>query len=362
MKKIFSALITLTMALSVLTGCQSNPSKPADDSNTQSKVEVSDNEGTDDVLKALSPRTVDGPVKIGLIPITMNTQYTMVINGAKEAIERNGGSDFAELIVQAPAGNASSIQEQSDIFANFLQQDLDVIVLSTESDEAMLPYIEQANQKNIPIVLFNFAEIKTPDDLYITHCGFDNYEACKGMGEWVAKQFGDEETEVAIIEGFPGVINTERIEGFKAGFADKPNIKVVASQPADWNREKGQSVAENMLTANPNIDMIWGAYDEMALGAVAAVKQQGLLGSIKIGGFDNTRDAYDSIKAGEMSATVDSAAKEMGTNIVAAIKSFCVDGEEIPHEYKSTCLVLDNDNIDEYDLENYEYVPRQVGE
>ena len=103
-------------------------------------------------------------------------------------------------------------------------------------------------------------------------------------------------------------------------------------------------------------------YDEMALGAVAAVKAKGMPDLINIAGYDNTKDGYESIKAGELTCTVDTASKEMGINIIKAIKDYVVLGKEVEKEINSTLVVYDQENIDTFDVENYIYVPREKAE
>jgi ribose transport system substrate-binding protein len=347
MRKLVAPLAGLAIMALALSGCSTSNQAPASDETAAAA------DGT-----VMEPTTKDAPIRIAFVPVVMNTSYDMVLSGIKEEIERQGGDDFAELLVQAPSGNTSSLQEQPNILEGLIQQDVDAIALATEDQNAVLPYIKAAADKGIPVFLFNMSEVSADDPYYVTNVSFDQYGASHQIGEWAVDHFGDEPTKVAVLEGFPGVVNTQRKDGFVDALEGHDNFEIVASQAADWTRAKGQSVTENILQANPDIDFIYGLYDEMALGAVAAVKGAGRLDDIVIAGYDNTRDGYESIKAGELTVTVDTASKAMGVGVVQAIKAFVLDGKKIDRSLMQTTVVYDASNIDSFDVNNYTYVPQ----
>ncbi len=349
-KPVTTMMLALALPALILTGCATS-NQPGTDSSTAPDAAVSGE-------TTLQPTTKDGPLKIAFVPVVMNTSYDMVLSGLKEEVERQGGDDFAEILVQAPSGNTSSLQEQPNILEGLIQQDVDAIALATEDQGAMLPYIKAAADKGIPVFLFNMAEVSADDPYYVTNVSFDQYEASHLIGEWAIDHFDGADTQVAVLEGFPGLVNSQRLDGFMDALADQSNFDVVASQPADWTRAKGQSVTENILQANPDVNFIYGLYDEMALGAVAAIKGAGKLDDIVVAGYDNTRDGYESIKAGELAATVDTASKAMGVGLVLAIKDFVVDGKKIPRSIMQDLKVYDQTNIDSFNTDNYTYVPQ----
>ncbi|NMB55508.1 MAG: sugar ABC transporter substrate-binding protein [Leptolinea sp.] len=307
----------------------------------------------------LKPTAKSTPITIAYVPNVMNTHYQMVLNGIKEQIERYGGEKFAKLLLQVPTSNTTSIKEQGDILENMVQQKVDVILLATESEEAEMPYMKAAAEAGIPVFLFNMAELRPDDPYYVSMIGYDQKNAGYLIGEWAVKHFGDKPTKVAILEGFPGVVNSMRLDGFKCAIEGKSNFNIVASQVADWTRAQGQAVAENILTANPDINFMFGLYDEMSLGAITAIKERKLLDQIAVAGYDNTKDANASIKAGEMMVTVDTAAKEMGINLIKSVKTFVVDNKPVDRIVNSKLVVYDQSNIGTFDEENYIYVTRQ---
>jgi len=222
-----------------------------------------------------------------------------------------------------------------------------------------VPIYEKAAQAGIPIFMFNMPVALSENPYYVANVGYDQYEAGRLMGLYVAETYGKKPTNLVIIEGLPGVHNQQRLAGFKAGLGDNPNIKIVASQPGDWVRDRAQSVMENLLTAHPGgIDVVWGMYDEMALGALAAIRGRGLQDKIAVLGYDNTPDAYEAIKRGEMAATVDTASKEMGYNLVMAVYDYLGKGKLVPKVINSEIVIWDQSTIGKFDTSNYTFVKK----
>jgi ribose transport system substrate-binding protein len=118
--------------------------------------------------------------------------------------------------------------------------------------------------------------------------------------------------EVAILQGLISQSTGQaRADGSKKGLTDC-GLKVVAEQTAEWDRAKGLSVTENILAGNPNIKGIFGSNDNMALGAVEALKSAAKLADVMVVGFDANPDAAASILAGDMTASVAQAPANMG--------------------------------------------------
>jgi len=297
------------------------------------------------------------PIKVGFTPTAMNTHYDVVIAGAKAAVEELGGPSVIDLVIQAPSSQ-SGTAEQMNIVEGWVQQGFDAIAICSANDQAMTPIYKKAAEKGIPVFVFNTPVPMSVNPYYVSNVGYDQDEAGRLMGLWLVQNFGSKPTNLAILEGLPGVHNTERMKGFKKAIDGTPNIKVAASQPADWVRDKGQSVMENILTANSNIDVVWGMYDEMALGALAAIKSRGMAGKITVMGYDNTPDAYEAIKRGDMHVTVDTAPKEMGYNLIMAVKKYVIDGEMVPKVINSKIAVWDQSNIAQFDTNNYKFVQK----
>jgi ribose transport system substrate-binding protein len=296
---------------------------------------------------AVKPRQLNRNLRVALVPVTMNTAYTMTINGAKEEIARLGNK--MELIVQAPSSNTSTIQEQGNILESLIQQKVDAIALATESDASMLPYLREAARANIPVFLFNMTEIDKENIYYVSSIGYDQYQAGYDIGKWVADNYGNKDTRIGVLEGYAGIVNTMRMNGFKDAIKNSPRIRIVASQTADWNRTGGQRVTESILVSNPDINLIYGPYDEMVLGGLIVIKERGLLGTIDVVGFGCTKDGVAAIEAGEMKATIDVGEKGTGFDIINAVNDFCLKGQAVEKVINRQSKVYDGTNLNELD-------------
>jgi len=302
-----------------------------------------------------APQKKSTPIRIGLCPTAMNTHYDIVIAGAKTAVKELGGSGVIDLVIQAPSGQ-SATNEQMNILEGWVQQNFDAITVCSANDQALTPIYRTAADKKIPIIHFNTPLAASVNPYFVSNVGYDQSEAGYAIAKWLGVNYGDKPFNIVIIEGLPGVHNTERMAGINRALAEYPNINVLESQSGDWVRNKAQSVMEDLLTKyGTKIDGVIGLYDEMSLGALSAIKSRNLGKEIVITGYDNTPDANAAIKRGEMHATVDTAPKEMGYQMIMAAYDYVVKGEMIPKVLNAELQVWDQKNIGQFDPSNYRF-------
>ena len=158
-----------------------------------------------------------------------------------------------------------------------------------------------------------------------------------------------EDLNVAIVEGLPSDVSTQRMNGFVNTVDEKyPGIKVVANQAGDWEREKGMNAAANMLQANPDIDVIFTLSDEMGLGAVQAVKQAN--SNAKVCSFDGNPNAVYSVQQGELYSTVYIGGPDTGIKCTDALNS-TFSGEKIEKTIMIDTEIVSSENADDYPAE-----------
>jgi ribose transport system substrate-binding protein len=150
-------------------------------------------------------------------------------------------------------------------------------------------------------VIFNSLTDLPGGEVY-AYVGYDQRKGGANIADWVNKVTGGN-ANVAILEGLPGFHSTERAGGFLDQIKRYPGIRVVATQPADWAREKGMNVAANMLQANSSINVFYGLNDEMSLGAGQAIKQMGLKGIVTVG-IDGNPNAMEAVNNDDQTATL----------------------------------------------------------
>ena len=141
-----------------------------------------------------------------------------------------------------------------------------------------------------------------------------------------------------------------RSNGYETVLSQYPDLKKVAKEVADWDRTKGHNKMQSMLQANPDIVGVISGNDEMALGAIAALKEAGKLANIKVGGFDGSPDAVAAIKAGELQYTVLQPVAVFSAEAVKQADNFIKTGKTgVDHEKQLfDCILITKDNIDKY--------------
>jgi len=205
---------------------------------------------------------------------------------------------------------------------DLITQGVDLIMINPTDSDAVGNAVAAANEAGIPVITLdrsaNSGEV-------IAHIASDNVAGGKMAGEFIIEQLGGK-GKVVELEGIPGASAArDRGEGFNAAIAES-DLEVVAKQTANFDRAEGLSVMENILQAQPEIDAVFAHNDEMALGALEAIKASGR--DIMIVGFDATDDAVKAVKAGEMAATVQQLPKEIGSiGVETAMK--VIAGEEV---------------------------------
>ncbi|WP_396640944.1 sugar ABC transporter substrate-binding protein [Microbacterium sp.] len=283
----------------------------------------------------------DDAIVIGQsLPTLDNPWYAAFAQGSQDMADSLG----VELrLVTNPANTPYEPASQIASIENLIAQRPDVIQIDPTSTDAINGAIDEARAQDIPVVTDGI-NVSTEVDASVVA---DNKQGGELAGAWVAEALTDG-GEVAVLEGTPGRdIIQQRQDGFDEGLSANPAAEIVASQIANLSREEGQTVSENILQANPDLAALWGASDTMALGALEALKAQGLAGEVLLGGFDGTPDAFAAIAAGEMAFTIDQVPYEMGAVAIALAYLIATDADHDGEVILDTKLV-DSANVADY--------------
>ena len=226
---------------------------------------------------------------------------------AVEAGAKAKGAELGvEVIVVAPPAE-SDVQAQITQIEDLIAQKVDGIALAPTDPNALAPVVDAAKAAGIPVVFVDTRGINEG----VTFIGTNNEVGAALAADFMCKNL-PAGSEVAILQGLISQSTGQaRADGSKKGL-EACGLKVVAEQTAEWDRAKGLAVTENILAGNPNIKGIFGSNDNMALGAVEALKAAAKLADVMVVGFDANPDAAASILAGEMTASVAQAPANMG--------------------------------------------------
>lgn len=282
---------------------------------------------------------LDTKVSIGsILKNNANEFWLMLAEGMKKA-----ANDFnAEIDIQATRTETDTAGQLS-IAETMIQNKYNALILSPLTNDNLNPAVQVAKSDGIPIINCNCEYIADCD----TFVGGLQIEIGRKAADYIAEKIGGK-GKVAIIEGVPGTFTSiQRVAGFLERIAQYPEIEVVASQPADYEVEKGMNVASNILTTTPDLAAFYCCNDNMALGAVEALRAANLLGKVVVLGVDGTGDAYKSIKAGELTATVDQFPEKNGYAVVeVAIR--ILGGQKLPKVVSTPIEVIDANNMAEF--------------
>lgn len=222
------------------------------------------------------------------------------------------------------------------------------IILDPANADGSIGAVKKAVAANIPVFLIN-AEINQ-EGLAKAQLVSNNAQGAALGAQHFVEDMGEKGNYVELF-GAPSDNNAQtRSNGFETVLSQYPDLQKVASQVADWDRTKGHDKMQSMLQANPDITGVISGNDEMALGAIAALKEAGKLENIKVGGFDGSPDAVAAIKAGEMQYSVLQPVATFAAEAIKQADSFIKTGKTGVDAEKQLfdCLLITKDNVDKY--------------
>ena len=200
-------------------------------------------------------------------------------------------------------------ENQVKALRNFITQGVDYILFTGVVTTGWEEVLKEVNEAEIPLILIDRMPDCMADIEYAGAFGGDFVEEGRRMARWTVNYMNTtEEVNIAILEGTTGAAAaTDRTAGIMEVLAGYPNYKVIASQTGNFTRAEGQAVMESFLKAHADIDVLLAENDDMALGAIDAIKAAGKVPGkdIIIVGCDSVKAAFDAIVAGEMNATIE---------------------------------------------------------
>lgn len=284
-----------------------------------------------------------GRQRIALVMKTANNPFFIEMQkGAEEAAKRLN----VELVVQA-AEREVDVEKQMQIVENLIQTRVAALCVTPSGSREIVPAIDKANRANIPVVIVDTRvdakALSESGGRVATFIGSDNYEGGKIAGEFLAKRLGGK-GKVAVLEGIPGhETGDSRLRGFRDALKATPGVEIVASQTANWERDQGFNVFQNILQSHPDVQAVFACSDLMALGAVEAIAAAKKTGQIAVVGFDATSEARDAIVKGTMDASVAQSPAQMGALAVEnAIK--LLKGEQVQPEFVVPIKLINKEN------------------
>ena len=290
-RKTWAAGVALTAGLALaLAGCSGDDGGDDTDTGTDTGTD----EGTDDGGD-------DGElISVGFVAVGPE-------GGWRAANEKNIQDTFTEEagfdLSYAPATNLDQAS-QIAAFTSFVDEGVDVILLSATEGSGWEDPLMRAQEAEIPVILIDRGIEPDDSSLYVTRIAPDNFVVAQGVAEWAVSVLPDGGNYFTL-EGPAGVgVVNERNRGWDDVMDDHPEIVKIGAQTANWSTEEAKSVFETVLRANNNdIQVVFAQNDEMGLGAALAVEEAGLTPGedVMIATIDGTKPALEALAAGRLS-------------------------------------------------------------
>ena len=298
----------------------------------------------------------EGKTILGAVAKQFQNEYWRTLKeGYEHAAKLAQEAGYDLTLEVAAAQSETDEQGQLAVMNNMINRKYNGLLLSPLSDGNLVPGVETALEKGIPCINVNDGLIANAP-YFVGPTANENGERAAA---WIAEKLNCE-GEVAIVIGMPKAFAArQRTDGFKNwAAANAPGLKVVAEQNADWDRNKAKELAETWIKNFPELDAIFCNNDGMALGVVEAVEESGK--DILVVGVDGIGEAYDSIRAGKLDATIDSFPfykSQIATECMLRVMA----GQELPRVIWTPQALIDSTNVDTPAAEIINWVPTQWG-
>lgn len=234
--------------------------------------------------------------KIAVFTKNQTNPYFQTVRLAAEAAAKQMNATVIHYVPTKP----DSIPEQMSQIEDAITKKPDAIVLIPVDFKAMAPGVTKINSAKIPVV--NVTD-RSESGQFVSYVGSDDYNLGLNTARYLLKKLNGQ-GNVVIIEGVRGSLtNIERMKGFQKALSEYPNVKLLASQPGNYQRLQALQVMENLMQSFPKIDGVIAANDAMALGAIEAM--EGANRKAYAVGINGTKEAIDAIKSGKMLASGD---------------------------------------------------------
>ncbi|TIX87425.1 substrate-binding domain-containing protein [Rhizobium sp. P44RR-XXIV] len=276
--------------------------------------------------------------------VTINQQalfFNQINDGAKEAAKKAG----VDLVIF----NANNVPSaQNDAIENYITQKVDGIILVAIDVNGVKPAITAAKKAGIPVIAID-AQIPNGDN--IAFVGVDNTKAGGEIGKFYSDYVKDKlsgSAKIGVVGALNSFIQNQRLDGFKAAVkAGEQKVTFLDTVDGQNVQDVALSAAENLITANPDMTTLYATGEPALLGAVAAVTSQGKTGSVKVFGWDLTKQAVEGIDQGWVTAVIQQDPAGEGKAAVEALVKV-KKGEKIDPIINVPVTIVTKENVDKF--------------
>jgi ribose transport system substrate-binding protein len=282
------------------------------------------------------------PIVLGLAVANLQADF---FNQIKQSVEAEAQAKGIEVQVSDAGGESAT---QVNQIQDFITRQVSAIIYIPAGASAASVPVKAAERANIPVIAVDRNAEDAPGKTFIAT---DSVAAAKELGEWVIKQ-KDGKGNIAILQGQVGTTpQVDRQKGFEEALKSAPEMKIIAeSATMRWSQDEGFAKAQDIIQANPDVDVFWGQADAIALGAAQAVANANMNPKPLVVGFDGDQAGIQAIRDGKLDATMVQQTQLMGRMAVDSALDI-INGKQVPPEQLQKAFLLtksDKQKADEY--------------
>ncbi len=282
----------------------------------------------------------DQPKRVAVIVSTLNNPWFVVL--AEAAAKKAQDLGYETKIFDSQ--NSTALE--ADHFENAITSGYQAVLFNCTDADGSIVNVTKA--KNAGVGVFCMDREVNSNTVATSQILSDSYSGCIALGKYFVQQLNKKGKYVELL-GLVGDNNTwSRSKGFHSVVDNYPELKMVAQQSADFDRNKAMEVLESILQAQPDIDAVFCGNDAMAMGAYQALYAAGKADKVKVFGFDGAADAVQSIKEGKIKATSMQYPKTMAETAAIYADEFIKGREKFPQKVPVSVELVNADNVNNY--------------
>lgn len=278
---------------------------------------------------------------IGLAVANLQADF---FNQIRQSVEKAAQERHVKVIVADAGGDAD---RQVSQIQDLITQQVDALIYIPAGATAASVPVRTAQAAGIPVVTLDRNPEGAPGDTFIAT---DSVSAAKELGKWVVEKTGGE-GNLGVIQGQIGTTpEIARDKGFTEGLNGFQVVEIARQASEGWHQDEGFDIAQDMLQAHPEINIIFGRADALALGAAQAARAIGR-NDILIVGFDGDKAGLQAVKDGTIAATMVQRTQYMGKLAVQSSLDL-ISGKKLPAEQLQEGTLATPDNVDGFIAEH----------
>lgn len=307
---------------------------------------------SNDKPKTMQPSIVSkrnlSHIKVGYCSPSLNASFYVALSQAVKANVESYGMEFLSVDGQG------DITKQITGIEDMVAKGVKVLIINPIDAKALISTINAATKAGVAVFILD--SYVDPSAHYVSSVFADNTLNGELVGEWLANKFGNQKVNAAIISGNQGnQAGKEKRLGFISGLAEgqlreqgKTNFTIISQGWGGWANNEGLKAMEDILSAHPDINVLMGENDAMAIGALRALKELGKKTDITVVAFDGQKEALKLILQGKYGATALNSPDRLAKLVVQSAVRYLNGDKELDKVMYTQSLLIDIKNVNQF--------------